>query len=255
MKVMIGNQKRYINRYGGENAKNYSLLLIPILFVMLFASLFSGLTAYADKPAPQIDYMINTENGEYVFVMLAVDESYADTDEDIRSLYSYSGLYDVADNQEPVWTINWYAFEVDLSSDGQYLVRRGPWADTHDYSDLALAFYENGELLKSFEVVNLVAEPEKLSHSVSHYMWLDEKQFDHEKMELFVRTINGEEFMFDVTTGDVMKGVLFNDPTEDSKSAEDDNLSITVIVIICVSAALMVAVIGIITWYRFRRTN
>lgn len=73
---------------------------------------------------------------------------------------------------------------------------------------MALEFYENGKKLVAYRVKDLVAEPEKLPHSVSHFTWKAEAEFNEEKKELYLRTLNDEEYLFDVTTGCVIEGTL-----------------------------------------------
>lgn len=58
---------------------------------------------------------------------------------------------DTAKNH-PIWEINWYAFNIFLSDDGEHLVRFGPWgSDINNYSDLAIAFYRKSKLQKNIK--------------------------------------------------------------------------------------------------------
>lgn len=50
--------------------------------------------------------------------------------------------------------LDWYAFEVFLSSDGAHFVRIWPWAASTD--DLAVSFYKNGKEVKNYRIKDLV---------------------------------------------------------------------------------------------------
>jgi hypothetical protein len=116
--------------------------------------------------------------------------------------YAESGLYPSGDSQSPLWTVQWYAFAVHLSRDGRYLARMGPWAGSA--SDLAVAFYDRGVLLKEYRVNDLVADPVSLPHSVSHFMWRREVKLDENNQQLLVATLNDELYVFDMTSGEAV---------------------------------------------------
>ncbi len=59
-----------------------------------------------------------------------------------------------------------------------------------------------------YSVEDIVADPSSLPHSVSHYIWLKDSSFDDAKGELHVETFNGEKYVFDVRTGEVISGTL-----------------------------------------------
>jgi hypothetical protein len=128
-------------------------------------------------------------------------------DEAIRSKYSQSGLYRNDDSTAPLWTVDWYAFSVEVSSDGHHLVKYGPWPGRFQYGEVALTFYLDGREVKSYNVSDLVTIPPLLPSSVSHYMWLDDSSFDDESGRLRVQTRSWDSYVFDVTTGDVVEGV------------------------------------------------
>lgn len=162
----------------------------------------------ADKPAPEFDYVQEVAGGKFVFVMLSIDEdptAYgqggAVQNEEIRRQYPQSGLYKNDDSTTPVWTVDWYAFETAISLDGRYLVRWGPWPFHGNYDELAVAFYKNGRKIRQYAVRDLVADPESLPTSISHYMWAKERSFEATTNLLHLETYNGEQYDFDVTTG------------------------------------------------------
>ena len=121
---------------------------------------------------------------------------------DAGDLYPESGLYPVDGSVVPIWTVNWHARNVLLSKDGRYLIRLGPWASNYD--DLAVAFYDNGVLIRAYAIKDLVRDPEKLPRSVSHFQWDYEMQFDEDKNILHLSTYGNEIYELDVTTGLLM---------------------------------------------------
>lgn len=113
-------------------------------------------------------------------------------------------------------TSGWYSFQVFLSHDGRHLVRMGPWSvgsePAHD--DLAVAFYQDGKLLKSYSTAELVKDHSKVQRSVSHYTWLadsDSRAADATLHELklgwdnvfTLSTIDGINYRFNATTGGI----------------------------------------------------
>lgn len=185
----------------------------PYIFILtaLLILFFSASNVRADMPAPQRDYVVYTGNGEYVFVMLAAtspDMGWVEQDKEIRRKYPHSGLYSIDNSRKALWTVDWYSHSVHLSYDGRHLIQWGPWAYMPDYSDLALAFYEDGEPLRAYRVNQLVAVLETLPRTSSHYGWLAEEHFAPFTKQLFLRTYNGEELLFDAATGSVIEGTL-----------------------------------------------
>jgi hypothetical protein len=125
--------------------------------------------------------------------------------------YPTSGLYRNDCSIVPLWTmpyISWRA-AITLSSDGHHLIAWGEWpADPRSYRDLALAFYEDGQLLVAYKVKDLVRRPRTLPHTVSHYQWLLNKRLDDSKGILTVETLNKEHYVFDVTTGAIVSAIV-----------------------------------------------
>ena len=118
---------------------------------------------------------------------------------DILEAYSQSGLYQNNGSTNPLWTVDWYAYDVKPLSDAVHLVRPGPWASA--YNDPAVSFYKNGSLLRTHTVNELVADPKSLPHSVSHFEWRKETKLDDDKKRYRIVTLSGERYRFNVTTG------------------------------------------------------
>lgn len=242
--------------------KRFAVLATTIVLLLL-----SSFPAYADSPAPQTDYIIEVGDGQFVFVMLVIPDDKGEygygeaiLDEEIRAKYSKSGLYSVDDSNDALWTIDWYSYGVSITSDGKHLVRWGPWPLIGDYGEIAIQFYENGNLLISYRVFDLVSEPRKLPRSISHYEWLAAAEFDEEKKELFLETENGEEYLFDVTTGRVIEGTLSqngSDIAEDQEGSWDFPLTYYLLgLCLCISVIIVIIIVGgIFLWKKSNQSD
>jgi len=178
---------------------------IPKLFMFLqiiVMLLALNVPAYSDTPAPARDYTKVTENGEYVFVMLAPPEGWSEKNPGIRKTYMQSGLYKNDGSTAPLWVVYWYAFGVYPSSDGRHLVRMGPWASSTD--QLALSFHENGKEIKQYLIRDLVRDEKKLRYTVSHFFWNSELRFNDKEGTIFLKTTDGRTYLFSVKTGEIL---------------------------------------------------
>jgi hypothetical protein len=165
----------------------------------------------ADKPAPPYSYKQVSPGGNFVFIMLSprsAEEEMRSWNEAtkqeiraIRQVYSKSGLYRNDGSANPLWTVDWYAFAVKLSSDGVHLVRHGPWASSLDQE--AISFFANGNLLREYQISELVSAKRLLPHTASHFSWCKESAFDDARTEYTVSTYDGNRFIFDVRTGEI----------------------------------------------------
>lgn len=163
---------------------------------------------FADRESLPRDRVQLTENGKYILVMLG-DSLGADSK--IRARYPAAGLYDAKGSAEPLWTVDWYSSEVYPASDGKHLVRMGPWPGLRDgmrlrpgdraLEELAVAFYEQGELLRSYAIKDLIIRPEKLLVSVSHFRWKKRVSFDDAAGRLIIWTYDDRKLSFDISSG------------------------------------------------------
>jgi hypothetical protein len=182
--------------------RNVALIITVSLLAALFAS-----AVRADSEAMPRSWMEKTPDGLHVFVMLGLHglreaELNGDEDTDVPADYALSGLYHVGDTKSPLYTVDWYAHSVDLSTDGRYLVRRGPWASSRE--SLAVAFYENGNLLAAYRVGDLMLFTVPWHHSVSHFEWQEESQFDPGTNKLAMSTHSWTSYTFDAETGEIV---------------------------------------------------
>ncbi len=189
-----------------------------ILLLLLMSCAMTCSLASADSELGPTEYTKSSKDKKYVFVMLAP----AKWRQFGKLHYKYpkSGLYLNNGSRTPLWTVDWYEFDVEISSDGQYLVRWGTWPRFGDkYETLALAFYNNGKLIRQYRVKDLVANPKYLPFSISHYQWLRDKSFNDKNKRLTVVTYKGwgspgseykagKKYIFDIKSGKVTNGSL-----------------------------------------------
>jgi hypothetical protein len=181
----------------------------------------------ADKEPRPISFVVTSEFGQSFFKMIPPkgkwqENKYVTTKEAVGVAYSI----DEDGNFIELWrTSGWYSSELYLSLDGQYLVRMGPWNEGHEpnNSDLAVAFYKNGNLLKEYSVIDLVKDKSKIQPTRSHYFWLarmdyrnlpdmERKKWEENRLRLdgsnnvfHLKTIDGIMYQFDATTGEIKK--------------------------------------------------
>ena len=170
---------------------------------------FTMAIALADSYVPPSSYTRETRDGKYLFVMVSPlppeievkgkSEPYFSTINEIRKTYSQSGLYYNNGSTTPLWTVEWFADYVEPLSDGIHLVRHGGWAST--YQQEAVSFFAKGKLLARYSVADLVANPEELPHTVSHFFWMEYGKLIYQSKHYFILTKNGEFHLFDLTTG------------------------------------------------------
>ena len=159
----------------------------------------------ADSVAPPRPYKKISKNGEFAFVMLVPSTQICGfLNGYIQNCggYTQSGLYRNNGDETPFWTIGWYAYDIEISSDGQHLIRKGPWAGSYD--DEAISFFKNGKILKSYTINDLVHFPWLMPHSVSHFMWRSYEGFKDSSQTYIIHTLHGEHYIFDVKTGKVI---------------------------------------------------
>lgn len=87
-------------------------------------------------------------------------------------------------------------------------MRFGPWAeDQEKHTDLAIAFYKRGKLIKKYEVRELIQNPDQLEDSTSHYTWRPATQtepngFYGQTFHLVL--IDMTAYSFDYETGEII---------------------------------------------------
>lgn len=175
---------------------------------------FRAGVAYADKVGPPSSYLAASRDKKFVLVMISprADGEGAEA-WDIRAKYKRSGLYKNDGSTDPVWTVDEYFPRVRVSSDGVHFVgitEVQPLASAkplvkENLQGQALTFFANGKAVRTYTVAELVDRPEKLRRSVSHYMWLDFAFVLEKEGQLELRTLDRNEFMFELKTGKILK--------------------------------------------------
>src|SRR5438309_502884 len=158
---------------------------------IVLASVLLAASATADRMSPPFNYKRPTPDGRFVFVMISgwpadrdglrFKENLAAEMRAIRATYPRSGLYRNDGSTVPLWTVDWYAYDVDVASDGVHLVRHGPWTSSSD--EEAFSFFARGQLVRSYRVKDVLDFPVLMPHSVSHFQWIDAQHFDDAKLQ------------------------------------------------------------------------
>jgi hypothetical protein len=208
----------------GQEMKNLVRCLLAAL-----AGVVIGSPARADSLSPPLSYKQVTAGGEYVFVMIApmsVEEEAERWNEktaagirEIRRIYSRSGLYR-KDSAEPLWTVAWYAHEVEVAPDGVHLIRHGPLPSLSPQSrpllgHEALTFFASGRLVRTYRIAELVDSPDRLPRTVAHFTWMKDGQLAPTRSEYTLTTPDGNVFVFDIRTGEILSRSRVADRTEE----------------------------------------
>jgi len=188
--------------------KTYKTIIISLLML-------SGLqgVAIADSEAAPFPWMTTSKNEQILFKMVPQKWHWeADDKKMVVDQEAFGVAYSIDKNGDfqELWRVEgWYAFGGEISDDGRYFVRYGPWAsDCKEFTDLAIAFYDNGDLLKEYQVRDLIKNANSLEYSVSHYQWKarDQSQpngFNYRPYFHLVM-IDKTAYRFNYETGDIV---------------------------------------------------
>lgn len=113
------------------------------------------------------------------------------------------------ESSEELWRVEGYSPEAYLSKDGQYFIRIGPWAKGREPSkeDVAVQFFRNGGLLKSYSTKDLVKDVSKVRPTSGHYFWRA-KDVNYSFLafnDFNLKTVDGISYIFDVRTGEIIE--------------------------------------------------
>jgi|GEM_PF-3224971 hypothetical protein len=166
------------------------------------------------KPSLPVSYTKATPDGQHVFVMLAPGSDLGDSSfwltikaADMRSRrveFTRSGMYRNDGSGVPLWTVNWYASNVYIASDGVHLIRMGGPAE--NMRSEAVAYYANGKLLKTFVVDDFVDFSRFLPKSLKSDQglnWLESEKLEEPTRSHILRTNDGNRFVIDYQTGQI----------------------------------------------------
>ena len=121
---------------------------------------------------------------------------------DIARRYPQSGMYHKDDPSKPLWTDSKCYQGSYMLPDGEHQVLIGPWASSVE--QLAVQFCRHGEIIADYPIKDLVDDQSKLIRSVSHVFWRSKTIFDDKASTLFIKTVDDNEFTFDIRSGRII---------------------------------------------------
>src|SRR5437867_12622521 len=97
----------------------HKIIFALLLFIVVALPLAKS--ASADSTRTPTDWSMITKNGKYIFVMLMETDSGTSASNPGLKVplrkYPHSGLYKNDGSLTPLWTVDWYAFDLAVSSD------------------------------------------------------------------------------------------------------------------------------------------
>ncbi len=188
------------------------ILQFRVILLLSFAIPKLALADSVQTPIPRI-----STAREFPFIFVMVPEV-RDESGKIRSEARGTAYMVTPDGTfQQQWTVSgWFAWETYLSEDGRYLIRKGLWPEgaAPSKNDLAVAFYDNGKLIRSYSTADLIKDPKAVRVSVSHYDWELPEDSDRQirvyiEATFALKTIEGVKYTFDVRTGNILKKESF----------------------------------------------
>ena len=176
---------------------NTSKKLILIFFFLLLDSIL-----IADQESWPEPHVITSINYKYYFKMYP--DSIDSYDDNKGYGIAFKRTHQLEDSL--LWKVSgWYAFSVFISNDGNYLVRLGNWPDKPRLKiDLAIAFYNRGELIKSYSTSDIIKDSTKIRYSVSHYSYYNRYEFDAWYNKFKLVSVDDIIYTFDIKTGKII---------------------------------------------------
>lgn len=187
----------------------------PTGFVFLLTISLCGV-AKAGLPHPGT-WAETSDDDNFIFVMLSplpIDEDIHDLDEEdakdekrwIRSTYAKSGLYRNDGSSEPLWTWDrdWIDSGVVIAPNGEHLIFPGRWI-YDEYETQAVEFTRHGQTIRKYTDVDLISNYilKRILNGLASIECTG-TAFNPEQMTYSIWTSQGEEFVMDVTTGEVI---------------------------------------------------
>ena len=121
-----------------------------------------------------------------------------------QNRFKLSGMYRKAGSNKPLWTTDWYSEGgVMVSSDGEYVIVLGRWL--HSTLDSDLALFKRDKLLAKYQVDDLVKDRSKEKGKKKIHRWHRITFFDDSNKTFFLRTIDGNEYVFDMHSGKIIQ--------------------------------------------------
>ncbi len=176
-----------------------------------------------DKPiAYPVPSEFRSANGLYAIALIPPKSDDPNRKENshhaaLRAKYAASGLYRTDDAATPLWTVDWFDYDVHVSDDGAHAVRihgeNDQWrhyktdkrlpdeAVQEQLAAPAIGFYANGELLRTYTVREIVGRPEALPHSMRYILWNAGGVFTSDGKQFVLMTQDERQVFFDLDTG------------------------------------------------------
>jgi hypothetical protein len=139
----------------------------------------------------------------------------------LRATFAKSGVYD-ATTLAPIWQVNWFAQPEDLllSDDFLHAARRNIFGF---HSDWALAFYDRGKLIQSYDCAHLLTHMSNIrcipfTTCNWHYRWYEDFDLSNDCSQVQLSTVRRrtylyghvidygfqEHYTFDLVTGSIV---------------------------------------------------
>ena len=171
-------------------------------FIILLLVMSLGLVK-ADSQAAPSPWVTTSADRRHLFKMMLIEPGQK----------IFQGICYKIDHQgefNEIWkTSPWYCGAGHLGPNGRYFVRWGHLAsDSKELSDLAVAFYDKGELLKEYKVADLLQHPKSILRTVSHYSWGAFEMTTPDGIldsSFHLTMIDGTTYLFDLETGEILK--------------------------------------------------
>jgi hypothetical protein len=192
----------------------------------LIAIAVSNVPIRGDSIASPYTFKEVSENGKFVFVMLAPEsmneelkgynEKHQKVIRDIRERYIKSGMYRNDGTNNPLWTVDWYAYGIVLGNDGVHAIQysrlpglenQGHLATKKDLEQKAFSIFSKGKLIRSFKISELVDDPALLEVSVSHFHWVRKGKINDDQHRYEIDTYDGNHVTIDLETGAILTKV------------------------------------------------
>jgi len=207
---------------------------------------FVATAVFADEEMAPVPMVTPSESQMYFFKMVPAEMADLGGDRLVEVTKATGAAYQLGGGGEmrELWrTEGWYAFKVFLADDGRHLVRMGPWSCGWEPTPehLAVAFYCDGKLLRSYSTADLIKDKKRVRVSASHYLWLAvadssdwfrfdpdrEPHLDNYHREFRLKTIEGVLYRFSVETGAIIEEVPPRNPTEWASEKEIQRVGLT----------------------------
>jgi hypothetical protein len=170
-----------------------------------------GQFGIAALPRP-LTWQALSDDGQFILVMISpysIKEEGDDPEEEtrsraIRSAYSQCGLYLNDGSGRLLWTCEYRSpCPVIIAPDGDHVIFPGDW--THDeYGIEPVTFMRCGQIIREYQATDLIPQYLlKCAFNGFSPVTCAGVRFDPDEMTFAIATNQGEEFVLDVTTGDI----------------------------------------------------